>query len=224
MCEEIRMIAFDMDGVLTKCRSSWRALHLHFGSLGLVEEESSASKFRNGDIDYLQWMRQDTEAILLAARKPVRKEEIRAVLLGLEVDEDAERVVKFVKKLGIKTAIISGGIDILAEELQRKLGIDYVYANKLIFDENGFLRPGGVEVVNPLRKDEVLKELSSRTGIPLTKFMYIGDSEWDCSAFKAVKYPVFLKRDDDDVHCVPNLRTISRLRELIDLLEDLCGI
>ncbi len=225
MCEEIGLIAFDMDGVLTKCRSSWRALHMHFRSLSLIEESKNASMFKDGNIDYIQWMKLDTEAIIKAAGRPVHKEEIRKVLLDLEIDEDAEEVVKFIKKLGIKTAIVSGGIDILAEELKKKLGIDYVYANKLIFDSEGHLLPSGVEVVNPLRKDEVLMKLSIMTGIPLSRFMYIGDSEWDCNAFKVVKYPVYLKRGEDSLECltVP-ITVISSLRELKDVIERICRI
>jgi phosphoserine phosphatase len=217
----LRVVAFDMDGVLTKCRSSWRALHLHFGSMSIIDELRNADKFRNGDIDYKEWMRLDTEAILKAAGGKVRKEEIERVLLSLEIDEDASKVVAHIKSLGLKTAIVSGGIDILANHIGKILGIDYVYANKLLFDDNGYLLPGGVEVVNPLKKGGILRELSSLTGIPLKKFMYVGDSEWDLNAFKTVGYPVLLKRDDLNLK-VPGLIVIGKLGELIEVIDRIC--
>ncbi len=215
------MIAFDMDGVLTKCRSSWRALHIHFGSISIVDEYRNAERFRKGDIDYKEWMKLDTEAILKAAGGKVKKDEIERVLLSLEIDEDAFKVVTYIKSLGLKTAIVSGGIDILANHIGEILGIDYVYANKLLFDENGYLLPGGIEIVNPLRKGEILRKLSSLTGIPLKKFMYVGDSEWDLDAFKTVGYPVLLRRDDVLLN-LPSLIMISKLGELTDSINMIC--
>ena len=224
MCEEVKLIAFDMDGVLTKCRSSWRALHLHFKSLGPAEEAGNASKFRNGEIDYEEWMRLDTEAIIRAAGRPIKREEIESVLLSLDIDEQAPEVIKFIKELGAEIALISGGIDILAKYVASALGIKHVFANKLIFNEEGELVPGGVEVVNPLHKSRVLRKLSKELDIPLSKAMYVGDSEWDLDAFLAVKYPVYLQRDPNSFIRIPNLYVISELRDLSNVLKRICGL
>ncbi len=224
MCEEVKLIAFDMDGVLTKCRSSWRALHLHFKSLGPAEEAGNASKFRNGEIDYEEWMRLDTEAIIRAAGRPIKREEIESVLLSLDIDEQAPEVIKFIKELGAEIALISGGIDILAKYVASALGINHVFANKLIFNEEGELVPGGVEVVNPLHKSRVLRKLSKELDIPLSKAMYVGDSEWDLDAFLAVKYPVYLQRDPNSFIRIPNLYVISELKDLSNVLKKICGL
>jgi len=224
MCDEVKLVAFDMDGVLTKCRSSWRALHLHFKSLGPAEEAGNASKFRNGEIDYEEWMRLDTEAIIKAAGRPIGREEIESILLSLEIDEQAFEVIEFIKDLGAEIALISGGIDILAKHIASALGISHVFANKLIFNERGELVPGGIEVVNPLHKSRVLRKLSKELRIPLSKAMYVGDSEWDLDAFLAVKYPVFLQRDLNSSIKIPSLYVISELKDLKDILKKICGL
>jgi len=221
MCEKVKVIVFDMDGVLVTCRSSWRKLHLHFGSEAIINEANDASRFRNGEISYLEWMRRDTEAIIKANGGKVTREEIEEALKDIEIDKDAPKVVSYAKMKGIKTVIVSGGIDILANRLKRTLGIDYVYANKLIFNSLGELLPGGIEVVNPLKKSDILRELSSELDIPLSKFMYIGDSEWDKDALEFVGYPVFYKRDSDSPPQIKGLIVIERLGEVIEVLQNL---
>jgi len=222
MCEYVRLVAFDMDGVLTKCRSSWRALHIHFKSLDSVKESENASKFREGRISYEEWMRLDTEAIIRAAGRPVRREEIESVLLSLPIDEHASKVIQFIKNLHAEVALISGGIDILAKHLSQVLGIKHVFANGLIFNEKGELVPGGFEVVNPLRKGLLLRSLSRKLGVPLTKAMYVGDSEWDLDAFLAVKYPVLIRREGEVSQEIPGLVVIEELKDLIEVLKSIC--
>ena len=224
MCKEVKLVAFDMDGVLTKCRSSWRALHLHFRSLSPVEEAKNALKFRNGEIKYKEWMKLDTEAIIKAAERPVMMDEIKSVLLSLEMNEQAPEVIQFIKGLGAEVALISGGIDILAFHIAKVLGIKHVFANKLIFNKRGKLVPGGIEIVNPLYKGVVLRRLSADLGLPLTKTMYVGDSEWDADAFLTVKYPILLQKDLNSSLKIPNLIVIKELRGLINVLKNICGL
>ena len=50
---------------------------------------------------------------------------------ALPLTEGVEHLFKTLNSLGYKTAILSGGFDFFGKVLQEKLGIDYVYANKL---------------------------------------------------------------------------------------------
>ncbi|HDN75646.1 MAG TPA: HAD family hydrolase, partial [Acidilobales archaeon] len=192
MCKEkLGVVAFDMDGVLVKCKSSWEYLHESVGSAQIVQQYRYRDMFVRGQISYIEWMKRDLEAILQVKKGKIGKKEIEYIFSKVEIEDYAQEVVSFIKSLGILTAIVSAGIDVLAERVARELGIDIVYANKLLFDETGYLRPNGIGVVNPLKKDVILMDISRQHKVPLNKFMFVGDSEWDLTAFKVVKYPVF---------------------------------
>ncbi|MFN3268724.1 MAG: HAD-IB family phosphatase [Zestosphaera sp.] len=214
----IRAAAFDMDGVLTKWRSSWRALHEYFGSLSLVSESNDAEKFLRGEITYEEWMRRDLEAIIKAFGRPPTKEEIIKAFSRYELIEGAKDLVNFLKGRGVYTLIVSGGIDLLAEIVRKELGIDTAFANRLVFDEKGYLIPKGVEVVNPLKKGEFLKKLSRQLRIPLSEFMYVGDSEWDFEALNAVGYPILLNYGEVKPPAESRYLMVNTLYEIMKFL------
>lgn len=222
-----KVVMFDMDGVLVKCRSSWRMLHLAFGSEGIVRELMGDRKFLNGEISYVEWMRLDIDAMSAALGRPPRREEVEEIFKSAELDEDAEAVIGGLKEMGVVAGIVSGGIDVLAEIVAERLGVgkDMVFANRLVF-RNGAL-VGGEEVVNPLRKDELLAEVSRRLGIPLKRFAYVGDSAWDINALKIVGLPILVSRDPSEAEevagKVPGLVVVERLAEVLDVVREACG-
>ncbi len=221
-----RVLIFDMDGVLVKCRSSWKALHVAFGSEDIVERLKGAERFIGGEISYVEWMRLDIDAMTRALGRPPSKDEVEHVLRSLELDEDAPTVVEELKRLGVLVGIVSGGIDILAKSVAERLGIpeDMVFANKLVFSDGRLT--GGEEVVDPLRKGELLKRLSLSLGIPLEEFAYVGDSTWDINALRVVGTPIMLARDEDEARTaagfVKNLIIIERLRDVVKVVKELC--
>ncbi|MEO3993649.1 MAG: HAD-IB family phosphatase [Desulfurococcaceae archaeon TW002] len=215
---KIRVAAFDMDGVLTKWRSSWRALHEYFGSLSLVSESNDAEKFLRGEITYEEWMRRDLEAIIKALGRSPTKEEIIKAFSRYELVEGAKDLINFLKRRGVYTLIISGGIDLLAEIVRRELGIDAAFANRLVFNEKGYLIPKGIEVVNPLKKGELLKRLSRQLRIPLSEFMYVGDTEWDFEALNAVGYPILLNYGEVKPPAESRYLMVNTLYEIIGFL------
>lgn len=217
---EIKVAAFDMDGVLIKWRSSWRALHEYFGSVKLINESRDAERFLNGEISYGEWMRRDLEAIVKVLGAPPSKSDVVKAFSKHELMDGVEDLLKLLKSAGVITTIVSGGIDILAEMVSNELGIDIVLANKLVFNEDGYLIPRGVEVVNPLRKGDVLRNLSRLLNVPLEKFMYVGDTEWDFEAMDLVGYPVLLKYNEIKSPTEARYIVVNTLHDLKDLLSE----
>ena len=68
---------------------------------------------------------------------------LRRVAAELPVTEGAERLISTLKRLGYRVGILSGGFTYFARELQRRLGLDCVYANELEI-EDGRLPPGAI--------------------------------------------------------------------------------
>ena len=102
------------------------------------------------------------------------------VYARIQLTEGAQRLISNLKRFGYKTAIISGGFTYFGEYLQRKYGIDYVYANELEIDDNGKLTGRYVgEVVDGRRKAELLKLIAQVEKVNLAQTIAVGDGAND---------------------------------------------
>lgn len=97
----------------------------------------------------------------------------------LVLNEGAEELITTLKKLGYRTAILSGGFEYFARTIQRKLGIDYVYANEL--EIVGGVVTGRVTgtIVDGQRKAELLQMLADRENIRHEQVVAVGDGAND---------------------------------------------
>jgi len=171
-----KLVAFDMDGTLLRGDGCWVKIHKHFGTLDRGDENLRA--YEANRIDYEEFMRRDIGA-WLSKNPRIHISKIKEILSNFKMDKDAAPVVSELKKAGCTTAIITSGIDFLAENVARKAGIEHVRANGLATDGRGYLNGNGLLGVDPVRKDDVLKELSFVLGIPLKKTVAVGDSKYD---------------------------------------------
>ncbi|MCX8186211.1 MAG: HAD-IB family phosphatase [Sulfolobales archaeon] len=218
----LKVVVFDLDGVLVPFRSSWEFLHRYFGVDDEGIRNENVELFYSGLISYYEWMRRDLT--LLTSRGCITRDDVLKAFRAVELVPGGRELCSYLISRGFELAIVSGGIDLLALEVGYTLGIKRVYANKLLFNEYGCLLPYGVEVVNPLKKEVVLSKMSSELGVPLSEFMYVGDTLWDVSAFKAVGYPVIYNcRECEDVldECGKEYLVINELLEIIPFVEGL---
>jgi phosphoserine phosphatase len=94
--------------------------------------------------------------------------------------EGTERLFKTLRARGAKTAILSGGFTFFGDFLKEKLGVDYVHANELDVDADGYVT-GEVRgrIVDGARKAELLVEIAGLKGIPLNDVVAVGDGAND---------------------------------------------
>lgn len=99
---------------------------------------------------------------------------------NLPMTEGVERLMNVLKKYGYKIAILSGGFTYFGEYLQRKFGIDYVYANELEVDDDGKLTGQYKgEIVDGKRKAELLRLISQVEKVDLEQTIAVGDGAND---------------------------------------------
>ena len=79
-----------------------------------------------GELDFQQSFR---HRVGLLKGLPVSQ--LQQVVDEVPLMDGAERLVATLRRLGYKTAILSGGFTFMGEALQRRLGIDYLHANEL---------------------------------------------------------------------------------------------
>lgn len=208
MTTGIRLASFDMDGTVLERNSSWTALHSHFGTEHLGA--ASLQLYSEGKIDYKEFMRRD----IAAWPKGVTRDEVAGVLSGYTLRKEAEGVFEELRNRGIKTALVTSGIDILAKEVAERLRMDYWIANGLRFDSRGSLLPTGVGRVDPTRKDLAYLKLLRRAGVHPKRTIAVGDTIYDLRFLKSARLGFMLAhttRVED-----PEVIHISSLSEIFD--------
>ena len=97
----------------------------------------------------------------------------------LPVTEGAEELLRVLRGLGYKTAVISGGFSFAAEVLRQRLGLDYAFSNQLEVKDGHLTGRVFEPIVGPQRKADLLDALAQREGIPLEQTIAIGDGAND---------------------------------------------
>lgn len=93
----------------------------------------------------------------------------------------ARELLRVLKSLGWKTAVLSGGFTPLALWVKAELGLDYCFANHLV-ENNGILTGElvqGMPIIHATKKRELLEEIAQTEGIPLENVIAVGDGSND---------------------------------------------
>ncbi|EJT84777.1 phosphoserine phosphatase SerB [Pseudomonas putida S11] len=98
---------------------------------------------------------------------------------SLRLTEGAENLFAELKRLGYKTAILSGGFTYFARQVQARLGIDYVFANELEVVDGKVTGVAVEPIVDAQRKAELLQKLASEEGLQLEQTIAVGDGAND---------------------------------------------
>lgn len=167
-----RLICFDMDSTLiqTECIDEL-AMHAGVGE----QVKAITARAMRGELDFKESFTQRV-ALLKGLDVGVMKD----IAEHLPITEGVDRLMGALKRYGYKIAILSGGFTYFGEYLQRRYGIDYMYANELEIDENGKLTGRYLgEVVDGNRKAELLKLIAQVEKVNLAQTIAVGDGAND---------------------------------------------
>ena len=167
-----RLICFDMDSTLiqTECIDEL-AMRAGVGDQVKAITESAM----RGEIDF-----KESFTRRVALLKGLDISVMRDIAENMPITEGVERLMFVLKKYGYKIAILSGGFTYFGEYLQKKFGIDYVYANELEVDDSGKLTGNYKgEVVDGKRKAELLRLISQVEKVDLEQTIAVGDGAND---------------------------------------------
>lgn len=167
-----RLICFDMDSTLiqTECIDELAKC----AGVGQQVADITERAMR-GEIDFRESF---TERVKLL--KGLDANVMQGIAERLPITEGVDRLMRVLKKCGYKIAILSGGFTYFGEYLQRKYGIDYVYANELEIDENNkFTGRYLGEIVDGRRKAELLKLIAQVEKVNLAQTIAVGDGAND---------------------------------------------
>ncbi|KAF4984422.1 hypothetical protein FZEAL_385 [Fusarium zealandicum] len=170
-----RLVVFDMDSTLiTQEVVDLLADHIKDPPDLAARVAEITHRAMMGELEFEDSFRE--RVALLKGLPATLFEDLRPVL---NVTRDVPQLMRALKRLGIKTAVLSGGFQPLTGWLAGQLGIDYAFANHVVVD-NGRLT-GEVEglIVGKERKRDLLIEIAAKEGIELSQVVAVGDGAND---------------------------------------------
>jgi phosphoserine phosphatase len=166
-----RLAVFDMDSTLIEAEVIDELAKAH----GIGELVSAITeRAMRGELDFRASFKER-----LALLKGLDVSVLDAIGASLRLTEGAEVLFAELKRLGYKTAILSGGFTYFARQVAARLGIDYVYANELEVVDGQCTGVAIEPIVDAQRKADLLRELAQREGLSLEQTIAVGDGAND---------------------------------------------
>ncbi|HXR03013.1 MAG TPA: phosphoserine phosphatase SerB [Pseudomonas sp.] len=166
-----RLAVFDMDSTLIEAEVIDELAKAH----GVGDRVSEITeRAMRGELDFRASFKER-----LALLKGLDIKVLDEIGASLRLTEGAETLFAELKRLGYKTAILSGGFTYFARQLQAKLGIDYIFANELEVVDGKCTGNAVEPIVDAQRKADLLRELAAREGLSLEQTIAVGDGAND---------------------------------------------
>ncbi len=166
-----RLVVFDMDSTLIQAE----VIDELAKRAGVGKQVSAITeRAMDGEIDFKESLRQR-----VALLKGLPESALAEVAATLKLTDGVERLMFTLKRLGYKTAILSGGFTYFGRALQRRFGFDYVFSNDLEI-ENGIITGKlASEIVDGERKASLLASIAQHEGFSLEQTIAVGDGAND---------------------------------------------
>jgi len=178
-----KLIAFDLEGILVEEEFLVELART-------VDKEQEVRKITEdgikGRINWEEGLKKRIELL-----KGMDYETIEKLSRKFTINKNAIDIIQTAKSNEFKTAIISGGFKIFAENIMKKLGIDYLIANDFIF-EKGKLK--GYKLLVNNNKGYWLRKFAEDCKADFT--IAIGDGENDIEMLKAADLGILSRGKD----------------------------
>jgi phosphoserine phosphatase len=210
----LRFVAFDMDGTLVDVASSWRVVHDHFDDTN----DEGLRRFLANEIDDEEFIRSDIRRWWTHAPS-LTVFDLERILAEVPLMPGAPSLVRELRARGVRTAIVSGGLDLLARRVARELGIDLALANGVRVTADGRLTGEGIVRVPIHGKEGVLAHLQEQLGVGPEETASVGNSEIDVGLFRRSRVGVAFLPEDDAVRSAATAVVTERdLTKVLDAL------
>lgn len=166
-----RLVAFDMDSTLIQTEVIDELASL----AGAGEEVAKITEAAmRGELDFQASFRKRVSLL-----KGLPEATLHQVVDRIPLMDGAERLTGTLRRLGYKTAILSGGFTFAGRELQRRLGIDYLHANELDIRSGYVTGDVTTPIVDGTRKKELLQQIARDENLSMEQVIAVGDGAND---------------------------------------------
>ena len=189
--KKLKLVVFDVDGTLIRAYSSWQYLHEHLGTW--ERGRRYAERFHRGTITYEEWAQLDAS---LWKNLPLQR--VRQIIDSIPYADGAREVITTLRKAGFKVVLLSAGLSLTTERINREIGVDDSLTNELIV-KDGFLT-GEVKVnVSFDNKDEALRSILQRLNVKIGQCAAVGDDETMIPLFEKAGFRIAFNPRDKNV-------------------------
>ena len=207
------LVCFDMDGTLTRTRSTWSWVHECLGT----EDEEGYQLFINQKIPEQEFMRMDIE-VWKQAKPGICRKDLVKIFQGLPLIQGIQETIATLRDAGMRCVIISGGIDIAAEMIVNEFGFDGFAADSLAMDEEGRLTGEGVKVVDLQDKSIWVRKFIEKYGTTPERTVSIGNSFTDIPMFKTSGFSIAINADEyTEAEATVKIKT-ENIADILDLI------
>jgi len=211
----LKLVALDMDGTLVDVASSWRVVHDHFGD----HNDEGLRRFLANQIDDEEFIRTDIRVWWRHAPH-LTVDDLEKILAPVPLMPGAAELIDGIHARGARSAIVSGGLDLLARRIARELGIEVALANGLRVHSDGRLTGEGIVRVPIHGKEGVLAQLQNQLVVRPEETASVGNSEIDVGLFRRSRVGVaFLPEDEEVRKAATTVVTERNLARVLDALD-----
>ncbi len=166
-----RLVVIDMDSTLIRDE----VIDLLADAAGVGDQVRALTlRAMEGDTDFNASL---ADRVHLLAGLPV--EVIDQVARAITVTPGARTFARTLRRLGYRTAIVSGGFDVFAERVRQHLKMDYAFANRLEVADGRLTGRVVGDIIDGDAKARILEEVAAREHVPLEQTVAVGDGSND---------------------------------------------
>jgi len=208
------LVCFDMDGTLTRLRSSWCWIHQSLG----VDNEPSYQAYINGEIDEMEFMRRDI-ALWKNVNPDIKIKDLIHMFQDMPLIGGIQETVACLKDTGIACVIVSGGIDLAAKMIAEEFGFNDFAADEICSYPDGSLTGEGKLTVDLKDKGINVREFITKYGTTSERTISVGNSFTDISMFKNSGMSIaFNPTDEYTVDAATYTVNSDNIADILDLI------
>lgn len=204
----LKLVVFDVDGTLMNSHSSWQFLHEALGTWDKAQKYSEL--FFRGRINYEEWARLDAS---LWRNLPLKQ--VKQIIGTMLYVDGAKETIAILREKGFKVFLLSAGLSLVTERIDKEIGVDGYLANDLIV-KKGFLT-GEVKVnVSFYTKDKVLNRILPMWNLKMEDCISVGDDPTLIPLFKKAGLSIAFNPTDREIETYADVVVKSKnLRHIL---------
>tara|TARA_B100000242_G_C42964698_1_gene447514 strand:- start:55 stop:708 length:654 start_codon:yes stop_codon:yes gene_type:complete len=190
---KIKLVVFDMDGTIIEPRSSWAMIHDYFGT----DNSEMLQMYINHKISDSEFVKADIKLWNSRSEVPVNEQYINSILDKAKPREGAGELIASLHEVNIKTVILSGGIQYLADKWAKAWDMSGAFANELIDDADGNLTAN----INASghNKGPLMEKIVKDFGLTNSEVAAVGDTMVDLPMFEIAGLSIAVNTNDERV-------------------------
>lgn len=186
-----KAVFFDLDGTLVRgkvghesFRYSWQLVWAHLGFPD-SERKKYYQQYIDKRITYDEWCDITRD---LFREKGLLKAHFFQIAKKVRLTKNCKETLKILRARGIRTVIVSGGIDTFLEAVFPDYFnyFDYVFINHFHYDDSGLLTSIKTTPYDFEGKHEAIVDICKRHGFDICQCVFVGEGSNDLYAVKAL--------------------------------------